>query len=203
MSDGVAAEADLRLEGITGSGRPPRRRARAGHGSGDVWKELLVRPSASVRRVLVCVVSLAVGIDAIPSYGMLSTDAVLGTTVAGWSRRASSWWRRSSPISSVGARDSSPERQASMASMGLTLCIGCGAASSAANSVACVASMLASVAALSVGGGTEASATSPAPAPQSLWLTVNMLYKLSPRMYPKCHKIDPVIYIYPPNSDRD
>jgi len=82
------AEADLRLEEI-------KQQASADDGGGgSVWKELLVRPSASVRRILICVVGVhffqqASGIDAIVLYsplvfrqaGMPSNKAALGATV--------------------------------------------------------------------------------------------------------------------------
>ncbi|TVU24028.1 hypothetical protein EJB05_26420 [Eragrostis curvula] len=90
----TTAEADLRLEEIKHAAvaeAPPH----PGVGSGGVWTELLVRPSATVRRALVCVIGLqffqeASGIEAIVLYsplifkraGMTSNTTVLGATVA-------------------------------------------------------------------------------------------------------------------------
>ncbi|CAO2142500.1 unnamed protein product [Urochloa humidicola] len=85
------AEADLRLSEIKQAIETDP------HVSDDdnVWKELLIRPSASVRRIMICVVGIhffqqASGIDAIVLYsplvfkhaGMSSNAAVLGATVA-------------------------------------------------------------------------------------------------------------------------
>ncbi|KAL6908191.1 hypothetical protein ACP4OV_002361 [Aristida adscensionis] len=85
------AEVDLRLEEIKRAVEAPR----PSGASGGVWKELLVRLSASVRRIVICVVGLqffqhASGIEAIELYsplvlkkaGMSSDRAVLGATVA-------------------------------------------------------------------------------------------------------------------------
>ena len=108
------AEADLRLKEIKQQAVVKEPQASDDGGGGtSVWKELLVRPSASVRRILICVVGVhfvqqASGIDAIVLYsplefrkaGMSSNKAMLGATVgavSGSSRCASSWWSRSSP----------------------------------------------------------------------------------------------------------
>ncbi|CAD6255994.1 unnamed protein product [Miscanthus lutarioriparius] len=87
------AEADLRLEEIKQAVREPQ--VSDSDGGSNVWKELLIRPSASVRRILVCVVGVnffqqASGIDSLVLYsplvfrkdGMSSNKAVLGATVA-------------------------------------------------------------------------------------------------------------------------
>ncbi|WVZ50203.1 hypothetical protein U9M48_001479 [Paspalum notatum var. saurae] len=84
------AEADLRLEEIKHAVEAP-----GSSTGGGAWKEMLVRPTKSVRRVLTCVLGLqffqqATGIDAIVLYsplvfkkaGMSSNTAVLGATVA-------------------------------------------------------------------------------------------------------------------------
>ncbi|CAN6226656.1 unnamed protein product [Urochloa humidicola] len=83
------AEADLRLSEIKQAVA-----ARQHEHAGDVWMELMVRPPASVRRILTCVVGLqffvqASGIDAILLYsplvfksaGMSSDAAAVGATV--------------------------------------------------------------------------------------------------------------------------
>ncbi|CAO2142502.1 unnamed protein product [Urochloa humidicola] len=89
-------EADLRLAEIKQAvARQQQPEHAAGtYGGGGVWKELVLRPSASVRRILTCVVGLqffvqASGIDAILLYsplvfkaaGMSSNAAALGATV--------------------------------------------------------------------------------------------------------------------------
>ncbi|KAL6907791.1 hypothetical protein ACP4OV_001961 [Aristida adscensionis] len=88
----TAAEADLRLEEIKHAVAPAPQDT---GGGGGVWMELLLRPSAGVRRRLICVVGLqffqeASGIEAIVLYsplvfkhaGMSSNGVVLGATVA-------------------------------------------------------------------------------------------------------------------------
>jgi len=103
------ADAYLRLGDIkraVADAEPPPAAARHSGGAG-VWKQLLVRPSTSVRRILTCVLGLqffvmASGVDAILLYsplvfkavGMTSKSAVLGATVAVSvvKRCASSWW---------------------------------------------------------------------------------------------------------------
>ncbi|XP_021316510.1 polyol transporter 5 isoform X4 [Sorghum bicolor] len=97
------AEADLRLGEMKravvtdAAEAPPSAAAAAARhgGGGGVWKELFLRPSTSVRRILACVLGLqffvqASGVDAILLYsplvfkavGMASNSAVLGATVA-------------------------------------------------------------------------------------------------------------------------
>ncbi|CAO1940375.1 unnamed protein product [Urochloa humidicola] len=85
------AEADLRLSEVK-QAVAPRQHEHAG--AGGVWKELVLRPRASVRRILTCVVGLhylrqVSGIDAILLYsplvfrhaGMSSNAAAVGATV--------------------------------------------------------------------------------------------------------------------------
>ncbi|CAO2150940.1 unnamed protein product [Urochloa humidicola] len=91
------AEADLRLCEIKQaiSQQPHIEPGSHGGGSGSVWKELVIRPSASVRRILICVLALdffvpASGVAAIRLYsplifkatGMASNSAVIGMTIA-------------------------------------------------------------------------------------------------------------------------
>ena len=84
----TAEEADVRLEDIN-------RALDAPQAAGSVWQELIVRPSAITRRILICVVGLhffqeASGIDAVVLYsplvfnkaGMSATSSILGATVA-------------------------------------------------------------------------------------------------------------------------
>uniref|UniRef100_J3N9R7 Major facilitator superfamily (MFS) profile domain-containing protein n=1 Tax=Oryza brachyantha TaxID=4533 RepID=J3N9R7_ORYBR len=169
-----AAEAELRLEEI-------KRAVAAPHdGSGGVWRELIIRPTAMVRRILACVIGLqffqqASGIDAIVLYsplvfkkvGMASNAAVLGATIAVgvvktcfilvatlFSDRLG---RRPLLLASTGGM------AVTLTSLALTLC--CVASSSpsppTASAAACVASVMAFVAAFSVGlGPTTATYTS-------------------------------------------
>ncbi|CAM0874042.1 unnamed protein product [Alopecurus aequalis] len=157
----TAAEAELRLEEIKQVVEAPQE---AGVG---VWRELIFQPSAMVRRILVCVVGLsflqqAAGIDAILLYsplvfkkaGMSSSRAILGTTVAigvvktcfilvvsFFSDRAG---RRPLLMASSGGVS------VFLAALALTLCV---SETSPATEAACVAFVLAAVAAFSVGFG--------------------------------------------------
>uniref|UniRef100_A0A0E0MHH5 Major facilitator superfamily (MFS) profile domain-containing protein n=1 Tax=Oryza punctata TaxID=4537 RepID=A0A0E0MHH5_ORYPU len=159
-SDSVE-EAELRLEEIKQAVEAPQE---AGVG---VWQELLLRPSAMVRRIVTCVVGLhffqqASGIDAIVLYsplvfkkaGMASNTAVLGATVGVgvvktcfilvatlFSDRLG---RRPLLLASTGGV------AVTLTSMALTLCV---ASPSTASAAACVASVMAFVAAFSVGFG--------------------------------------------------
>ncbi|RLM57816.1 polyol transporter 5-like [Panicum miliaceum] len=154
------AEADLRLEEIKQAVSASQ--AVSG-GGGGVWKGMLVRPTKSVRRVLVCVVGLqffqqASSIDAIVLYsplvfekaGMSSKRAVLGATVAVGVVKTCFILVATFLSDRVGRRPlllaSAAGAAAALASVALTLCAG-GATS------ACVASVLAFVAAFSVGFG--------------------------------------------------
>lgn len=93
------ADADLRLSEIKQDvAHQPEQQGGSHSGGGGgcgVWKELVFRPSASVRRVLACVIGLeffvpASGVEAILLYsplvfkaaGMASKGAALGATVA-------------------------------------------------------------------------------------------------------------------------
>ncbi|GJN25619.1 hypothetical protein PR202_gb13467 [Eleusine coracana subsp. coracana] len=159
------AEADLRLEEI----KQAVKETKLGDNGDDasVWKELLVHPSASVRRVLVCVVGVhffqqASGIDAIVLYsplifkqaGMSSTAAVLGATVAVGVVKASFVLVATLLSDRLGRRPlllaSTAGAAAAMASLGATLCVG---TKSTATMAACVSSVMAFMAAFSVGFG--------------------------------------------------
>ncbi|KAF0924729.1 hypothetical protein E2562_014532 [Oryza meyeriana var. granulata] len=159
-SDSVE-EADLRLEEIKQAVAAPHDAA------GGVWRELLFRPSAMVRRILACVIGLqffqqASGIDAIVLYsplvfkkaGMASNTAVLGATIAVgvvktcfilvatlFSDRLG---RRPLLLASTGGM------AMTLTSLALTLSV---ASPSTASAAACVASVMAFVAAFSVGLG--------------------------------------------------
>ncbi|KAF0924730.1 hypothetical protein E2562_014533 [Oryza meyeriana var. granulata] len=159
-SDSIA-EAELRLEEIKQAVEVPQE---AGRG---VWQELLLRPSAMVRRIVTCVVGLhffqqASGIDAIVLYsplvfkkaGMASNTAVLGATIAVgvvktcfilvatlFSDRLG---RRPLLLASTGGL------AFTLTSLALTLCV---ASPSTVSAAACVASVMAFVAAFSVGFG--------------------------------------------------
>jgi sugar porter (SP) family MFS transporter len=164
------AEADLRLAEIKQavSAAPPQ----AGTGGG-VWKEMLARPTKSVRRILVCVLGLqffqqASGIDAIVLYsplvfekaGMASSTDVLGATVAVGVVKTGFILVATFLSDRVGRRPlllaSAGGAAVALVSVALTLCFGAsGDASSASplTTAACVVSVLAFVAAFSVGFG--------------------------------------------------
>uniref|UniRef100_A0A0E0F7W0 Major facilitator superfamily (MFS) profile domain-containing protein n=1 Tax=Oryza meridionalis TaxID=40149 RepID=A0A0E0F7W0_9ORYZ len=159
-SDSVE-EAELRLEEIKRAVEAPQ------ESTGGVWQELLLRPSAMVRRIVTCVVGLhffqqASGIDAIVLYsplvfkkaGMASNTSVLGATVAVgvvktcfilvatlFSDRLG---RRPLLLASTGGV------AVALTSLALTLRV---ASPSTASAAACVASVMAFVAAFSVGFG--------------------------------------------------
>ena len=154
------AEADLRLEEI-------KQQVSADDGGGDsVWKELLVRPSASVRRILICVVGVhffqqASGIDAIVLYsplvfrqaGMPSNKAALGATVGVGVVKMCFVLVAALFSDSLGRRPllltSAAGVATSMAALGAAL----SSAGSVASVAATVASVLAFMAAFSVGLG--------------------------------------------------
>ncbi|TKW01986.1 hypothetical protein SEVIR_8G214700v4 [Setaria viridis] len=160
------AEADLRLEEIKQAVVKEQPQANDG-GGGDVWKELLLRPSASVRRMLICVVGVhffqqASGIDAIVLYsplvfrkaGMSSNDAVLGATVGIGVVKMCFVLVASLLSDGVGRRPlllaSTAGVAASMASLGTALCVG---STSPVSMAATIASVLAFIAAFSIGFG--------------------------------------------------
>ncbi|RCV39206.1 hypothetical protein SETIT_8G204600v2 [Setaria italica] len=160
------AEADLRLEEIKQAVFKEQPQANDG-GGGDVWKELLLRPSASVRRMLICVVGVhffqqASGIDAIVLYsplvfrkaGMSSNDAVLGATVGIGVVKMCFVLVASLLSDGVGRRPlllaSTAGVAASMASLGTALCVG---STSPVSMAATIASVLAFIAAFSIGFG--------------------------------------------------
>ncbi|CAL4986350.1 unnamed protein product [Urochloa decumbens] len=147
------AEADLRLEEMISL-------AATQADCGGVWKEMLVRPTKSVRRVLVCVLGLhffqqAAGNEAIVLYsplvfekaGMASTGATVTVGVV-----KTCFILVATLLSDrVGRRRlllaSTAGVAAALAAVALTLCV------DAASPAACVASVLAFVAAFSVGFG--------------------------------------------------
>ncbi|XP_052136893.1 polyol transporter 5-like [Oryza glaberrima] len=159
-SDSVE-EADLRLEDINHAVEAPH------DAGGGVWRELLLRPSAMVRRILATVIGLqffqqASGIDAIVLYsplvfkkaGMASNTSVLGATVAiGVVKTcfilvatllSDRLGRRPLLLASTGGM------AVTLTSLALTLRV---ASPSTASAAACVASVMAFVAAFSVGLG--------------------------------------------------
>ncbi|CAL4990099.1 unnamed protein product [Urochloa decumbens] len=152
------AEADLRLEEIK---QAVSFSSAAAQG---VWKEMLVRPTKGVRRVLVCVLGLqffqqASGLDAIVLYcplvfkhaGMSSNAAVLGATVAVGVVKTCFILVATLLSDRVGRRPlllaSTAGVAAALGAVALTLCV------DAASPASCVASVLAFVAAFSVGFG--------------------------------------------------
>ena len=157
------AEADLRLEEI-------KQQASADDGGGgSVWKELLVRPSASVRRILICVVGVhffqqASGIDAIVLYsplvfkqaGISSDGAALAATVGVGVVKTLSVFVATFQSDRLGRRPlllaSAAGVAASLTALGITL-LCAGEAKTAAGAAACVASVVAFVTAFSIGLG--------------------------------------------------
>ncbi|KAL6639040.1 hypothetical protein ACP70R_022770 [Stipagrostis hirtigluma subsp. patula] len=153
------AEADLRLEEIKQAAEAPH--------PGSTWKELLVQPPASVRRILICVVGLQIfqqlaGIDSILLYsplvfrkaGMSSNRAVLGATVAIGVVKTCSILVATFLSDRAGRRPlflaSTAAVAAALTCLALTLCVG---GTSALSSAASVAFVLAVVAAFSIGLG--------------------------------------------------
>ncbi|BAT14976.1 Os11g0637100, partial [Oryza sativa Japonica Group] len=157
-----AEEADLRLEEIKHAVAEPH------DAGGGVWRELLFRPSAMVRRILATVIGLqffqqASGIDAIVLYsplvfkkaGMASNTSVLGATIAiGVVKTcfilvatllSDRLGRRPLLLASTGGM------AVTLTSLALTLRVA--SPPSTASSAACVASVVAFVAAFSVGLG--------------------------------------------------
>ncbi|XP_066338486.1 polyol transporter 5-like [Miscanthus floridulus] len=164
------AEADLRLQEIKQAVEAPR----AAGSSGGVWKEMLLRPTKSVRRILVCVVGVlffqqASGIDAIVLYsplvfqksGMSSNSAILGAAIAVGVVKTCFILVATLFSDRIGRRPlllaSAAGSAVTLASLALTLCAG---ATSTVSTAACVTSVLAFVAAFSVGFGPLAPAYS-------------------------------------------
>ncbi|KAG2628240.1 hypothetical protein PVAP13_3KG382100 [Panicum virgatum] len=162
------AEADLRLKEIKQQAvvKEPQASDDGGDGT-SVWTELLVRPSASVRRILICVVGVhfvqqASGIDAIVLYsplvfrkaGMSSNKAMLGAVIGVGVVKTCFVLVATLFSDRLGRRPlllaSTAGVAASMASLGAALIISVPGAAAAA---ATVASVLAFIAAFSVGLG--------------------------------------------------
>ncbi|KAJ1256343.1 hypothetical protein BS78_K043600 [Paspalum vaginatum] len=163
-------EADPRLEeikhAVCGAGS-------SSAASGGAWKEMLVRPTKSVRRILTCVIGLqffqqATGIDAIVLYsplvfkkaGMSSNTAILGATVAVGVVKTCFILVATLFSDLVGRRPlllaSAAGIAVALASLALTLCVGAPATSVPLT----MAAVLAFVAAFSVGLGPLAPAYS-------------------------------------------
>ncbi|XBI40450.1 hypothetical protein VPH35_125038 [Triticum aestivum] len=160
----TAEEADVRLEDI-------KRTFDAPQAAGSVWQELIVRPSATVRRILICVVGLhffqeASGIDAVVLYsplvfnkaGMSATSSILGATVAVGVVKTCFIFVAMLLVDRVGRRPlllaSAGGVAVSFTALALTLCV---RETSSASAAASVASVMAFVAAFSVGFGPLAS----------------------------------------------
>ncbi|KAL5203547.1 hypothetical protein ABZP36_008418 [Zizania latifolia] len=163
----TAADADLRLEEI-------RQAVAVQADETGVWRQMLVRPSPTVRRVLTNVMSLqffqqASGIDVIVLYspivfkqaGMSSNRTVLAATVAVGVVKTCFILVATVFSDRVGRRplllSSAAGIAVTLTSLALTLCVG---APTPARAAACVASVLAYVAAFSVGFGPLAPAYS-------------------------------------------
>nr|CAB3492091.1 unnamed protein product [Digitaria exilis] len=159
------AEADLRFREIKHAAAAS---ASSSPASGGVWKEMLASPSASVRRIFVCVLGLqffqqASGIDAIILYTPLvlqkagissNTNTVLAATVGVGVVKTCSILVATLLSDRLGRRPlllaSSGGCAVSLASVALALCV---AGGSRATAVACFVSVLAFVAAFSIGLG--------------------------------------------------
>uniref|UniRef100_A0A0D9XUH0 Major facilitator superfamily (MFS) profile domain-containing protein n=1 Tax=Leersia perrieri TaxID=77586 RepID=A0A0D9XUH0_9ORYZ len=163
VSDTVA-EADLRLEEITHAVAAPRDAAAGGGGAG-VWRELIFRPTATVQRILAGVIGLqffqqASGIDAIVLYsplvfkraGISSNTSVLATTIAIGVVKTSFILVATLLSDRLGRRPlllaSTGGMVVTLTTLALTLRV-----SSPSSSTASVASVMAFVAAFSVGLG--------------------------------------------------
>ncbi|KAJ1255401.1 hypothetical protein BS78_K045200 [Paspalum vaginatum] len=161
-------EADLRLEEI-------KHAVEASTGSSGAWKEMLVRATKSVRRILTCVLGLqffqqATGIDAIVLYsplvfkkaGMSSNTAILGATVAVGVVKTCFILVATLFSDLVGRRPlllaSAAGTAVALASLALTLL--CARAATATSAPLTTAAVLAFVAAFSVGFGPLAPAYS-------------------------------------------
>ncbi|KAF8673439.1 hypothetical protein HU200_049004 [Digitaria exilis] len=156
------AEADLRFREIKHAA------AASPSAATGVWKEMLVSPSASIRRIFVCVLGLqffqqASGIDAIILYTPLvlqkagissNTSTVLAATVGVGVVKTCSILVATLLSDRLGRRPlllaSAGGCAVALASVALTLCV---AGGSRAAAVACFVSVLAFVAAFSIGLG--------------------------------------------------
>jgi len=176
------ADADLRLgeikRALADAEPPPPAAARHGGGGAGVWKQLLVRPSTSVRRILTCVLGLqffvmASGVDAILLYsplvfkavGMTSKSAVLGATVAIGAVKTCFILVGMLFTDRLGRRPlllaSTAGVAVTAAALAMTLYVGTNTTSpSPATAAACLASVLAVVATYSIGYGSVVSAYS-------------------------------------------
>ncbi|CAL4979276.1 unnamed protein product [Urochloa decumbens] len=167
------AEADLRLSEIkqaVARHQQPELAAGSHGGGGAVWKELVFRPPASVRRILTCVVGLqffvqASGIDAILLYsplvfksaGMSSTAAALGASVGIGAVKTGFILVGMLLTDRLGRR---PLLLASTAGVALTTAALAATLLGSSAPSACVAAVLAVVAAYSVGYGSVVNAYS-------------------------------------------
>ncbi|XP_066338490.1 polyol transporter 5-like [Miscanthus floridulus] len=171
------ADADLRLEEIKRAVTDAEASPSAAAGHGGVWKELFLRPSTSVRRILACVLGLqffvqASGVDAILLYsplvfkavGMASNSAILGATVAIGAVKTCFILVGMLFTDRLGRRPlllaSTAGVAATATALAVTLYVGTSTTSSSspATAAACLASVLAVVATYSVGYGSVVSA---------------------------------------------
>uniref|UniRef100_I1R1R1 Major facilitator superfamily (MFS) profile domain-containing protein n=1 Tax=Oryza glaberrima TaxID=4538 RepID=I1R1R1_ORYGL len=157
-SDSVA-EAELRLEEIKHAAAAPPQ-----EDDGGAWRELLLRPTATVRRILTCVIGLqffqqASGVNVVVLYspvvfkkaGMASNTSVLAATVAVGVAKTCSILVATLFSDRLGRRPlllaSTGGMAVTLTSLALTLCVASPSAASA------VASVVAFVAAFSAGLG--------------------------------------------------
>ncbi|CAN6363541.1 unnamed protein product [Urochloa humidicola] len=170
------AEADLRLEEIKQAVSLSSTAVTPDGSGGGVWKEMLLRPTRSVRRVIVCVLGLqffqqASGIDAIVLYsplvfkqaGISSNTTVLAATVAVGVVKTCFILVATLLSDRVGLRPlllaSAGGVAVALAAVALTLWVSGGGGGAAASSPAspgteaCVEAVMAFVAAFSVGFG--------------------------------------------------
>ncbi|CAO2146505.1 unnamed protein product [Urochloa humidicola] len=166
-------EADLRLAEIKQAVARQQQPEHAGGIRGGVWKELVLRPSASVRRILTCVVGLqffvqASGIDAILLYsplvfkaaGMSSNAAALGATVGIGAVKTCFILVGMLLTDRLGRRPLLLASTAGVAVTTASLAVTLLRTAAGAPAAACVAAVLAVVATYSVGYGSVVSAYS-------------------------------------------
>ncbi|AQK48858.1 Polyol transporter 5 [Zea mays] len=177
------AEADLWLgeikRAVADAEPPPPPAGRGAGASVSIWKQLLVRPSTNVRRILTCVLGLhffvqASGVDAILLYsplifravGMASDSAILGATVAMGAVKSCFILVGMLFTDRLGRRPLLLASTAGVAvtatALAVTLYVGTSTTTSTspATTAACLASVLAVVATYSVGYGSVVSAYS-------------------------------------------